>query len=139
MTDLSDADQLQVAEVVRRADALATARDVDGYVALITDDMLLDGAQGRASGRDAVRAAIRKIWAAEPHGTLHLTSNVTVTAGDVDEASASSTLSLARGTPANPEVWATAPITQLLRRTRQGWLIARRTVGGDPGTALQQT
>lgn len=129
MSDLSDADRLQVAEVVRRADELATARDVDGYLALTTGDMVLDGSQGQAAGRNAVQAAIRRIWAAEPAGTLHLTSDITVTRIDEGEASATSTLSLARGTLEHPDVWATASITQLLRRTSRGWLIARRTVG----------
>ena len=137
MTNLSNDDRRQLAAVVRRADELATARDVDGYLALTTDDMVLDGAQGRASGRDAVQAAIRRIWAAEPPGTLHLTSNITVLPHGDDEASASSTLSLASGTPTNPEVWAVAAITQLLRRTSRGWLIARRSVGEGTGDAGQ--
>jgi ketosteroid isomerase-like protein len=132
MTPLSDDDRSQAAVVVRRADELATARDVDGYVALIAEDMILDGAQGLACGRDAVRAAIRRIWAAEPSGTMHLTSNITLLPSGDDEASAHSTLSLASGTPAQPEVWAVAEITQLLRRTGDGWLIARRTVGDAP-------
>ncbi|PPH26774.1 hypothetical protein C5D09_15120 [Rathayibacter sp. AY1C9] len=137
VTDLSDDDRRQLAAVVRRADELATARDVDGYLALTTEDMVLDGAQGEASGHDAVRAAVTRIWAAEPSGTLHLTSDITVTPGTVEGASAHSTLSLARGTPAHPEVWAVASITQLLRPTSQGWLIARRTVGEGPAGAGQ--
>jgi len=137
MTNLSDDDRRQLAAVVQRSDELATARDVDGYLALTTDDMVLDGAQGRASGRDAIRAALARIWAAEPSGTLHLTSDVTVAAEGADEASARSTLSLARGTPAHPEVWAVATITQLLRRTGDGWLIARRTVGEGSAAAAQ--
>jgi ketosteroid isomerase-like protein len=132
MTHLSDDDRRQLDAVVRRADELATARDVDGYLALTTDDMVLDGTQGAAVGRAAVRAAIAKIWAAEPPGTLHLTSHVSVRPSGDDDATASSTLSLARGTPSHPEVWAVAAITQLLRRTNQGWLIARRTVGEAP-------
>jgi len=135
MTELSDDDRRQVAAVVRRADELATARDVDGYVALTTDDMVLDGAQGRASGREAVRAAIRRIWATEPPGTLHLTGNIIVVPSSDEGASARSTLSLASGTPAHPEVWAVATITQLLRRTSAGWLIARRTVSETPAKA----
>ena len=95
MTQLTDVDRRQIIAVVRRADELATARDVDGYLALTTPDMILDGAQGDASGREAVRAAIASIWAAEPAGTEHRTSDVAITAGGDDYATARSTLSLA--------------------------------------------
>lgn len=122
-------DEHRIAEVVRRADELATARDVDGYLALTTPDMVLDGTQGNASGRDDVRSAIAKIWAAEPVGTRHLTSDIAVTFGDDGTATARSTLSLvARGH--DDEVLAVATIIQTLRKTEGKWLIARRTVGG---------
>jgi ketosteroid isomerase-like protein len=138
MTGLSDVDRQRIAEVVRLADELATARDVDGYLALITSDMVLDGAQGTASGHDVIREAIRRIWAAEPPGTLHLTSDIVVTPGADGIAYADSTLSLARGTLAHPDVWAVASIRQQLRQSGQGWLIARRTVGPDPAAGRQQ-
>ncbi|KQO07571.1 hypothetical protein ASF06_13345 [Agreia sp. Leaf244] len=122
-------DEHRIAEVVRRADELATARDVDGYLALTTPDMVLDGTQGTASGRDDVRSAIGMIWAAEPAGTRHLTSDIAVTFSDDGTATARSTLSLVvRGH--DDEVLAVATITQTLRKTEGKWLIARRTVGG---------
>lgn len=124
---LSGADQQQIIAVVRRADELATARDVDGYLALTTPDMVLDGTQGYASGRDAVRSAIERIWAAEPAGTGHVTGDVAVTSGDDATADARSTLTLVE---ADGEVRAVASISQSLRKTGGTWLIARRSVGG---------
>ena len=126
MTELTEADRQQVIAVVRRADALATARDVDGYLALTTPDMVLDGAQGDATGHEAVRAAIESIWAAEPAQTEHHTSDVTVSAGADGMAIAHSTLSLAAGTP--QRIWGVAAITQRLEKRGGRWLIARRTV-----------
>ena len=127
MTDLTDADRQQITDVVRRADELATARDVQGYLALTTPDMELDGAQGTASGHD-LGATIAKIWASEPAGTLHITGDIEITPGEDATAIAHSTMTLVNS---NSEV--AVSITQLLRKTDDGWLIARRTVGGVSG------
>ena len=129
MTRLTEADRHQIVEVVRRADEFATARDVDGYLALTTADMVLDGDQGTSCGSHEVRTAVGTIWAAEPPGTRHLTGDIRITAGDDATAHAYSTLSLADAGPATPTVWAVTSITQLLRKTDRGWLIAHRTVG----------
>ncbi|MGD8193068.1 YybH family protein [Herbiconiux sp. P18] len=126
---LSDADQQQLRAVIRRADELATARDVDGYLALTTPDMVLDGTQGSASGREAVRAAIERIWAAEPPGTRHLTGDITLEAGDEGTARARSTLSLETG--GSDDVLAVATISQTLRKMDGKWLIARRSVSNS--------
>lgn len=126
MSDITEADQQRIVALVRRADELATARDVDGYLALTTSDMVLDGTQGTASGHAAVRAAITLIWASEPVGTRHLTSDITVTAHDGGTASAHSTLSLATGSTSH--VWAIAAIAQTFRSVGGEWLITRRTV-----------
>ena len=128
MTDLTDADRQQITDVVRRADELATARDVQGYLALTTPDMELDGAQGTASGHDELGAAIAKIWASEPAGTRHITGDIQIAPGEDATAIAHSTMTLA--TSSSETV---VSITQLLRRTDGGWLIARRTVGGASG------
>lgn len=133
MSALSDADRQRIVDVVRRADLLATARDVDGYLALTAPGMVLDGTQGTASG-GGLRAALTAIWAAEPAGTRHLTGDVRVTPGDDGTATARSTLSLATDDSAH-DVRAVATITQVLRKIEGTWLIARRTVGdGHPST-----
>ena len=62
---LSAADHLAILDVVTRADEAASRRDPDGYVVLFTPDAVLDGAQGRYAGREALRASVGPIWAAE--------------------------------------------------------------------------
>jgi ketosteroid isomerase-like protein len=130
MMPLSDADQHQILAVVRRADELATARDVDGYLALTTPDMALDGTQGSASGRVEVRAAIERIWAAEPPGTRHITGEITLTLAPDGTARTRSTLSLESGGN-DATVPAVAIISQTLRKTGATWLIARRSVSKE--------
>ncbi|HEV7958783.1 MAG TPA: nuclear transport factor 2 family protein, partial [Acidimicrobiales bacterium] len=52
---LSDADRLEIVDVVTRADTMATRRDADGYVALFSDDAVLEGAEGVHQGRESLR------------------------------------------------------------------------------------
>ena len=132
MSGLSASDRTEIAEVVRRADDRATARNVDGYLALTTEDMELDGDKGTASGRENVRRAISAIWAAEPAGTRHLTTDVRIDATSDSTAHVRSTLSLVSGDEKNPVPGPVVSIDQLVRRVGGRWLIARRTVaGGD--------
>jgi hypothetical protein len=70
---LPAADRLAILDVIIRADEAASRRDADAYVALFTPDAVLDGAQGRYAGREALRASVGPIWAAEGPATLHLT------------------------------------------------------------------
>ncbi len=49
--NLSAVDRLAILEVIIRADEAASRRDADGYVALFTQDAVLDGAQGRHAGQ----------------------------------------------------------------------------------------
>jgi hypothetical protein len=67
---LPAADRLDILDVIVRADEAASRRDADGYVALFTPDAVLDGAQGRHAGREALRASVGPIWAAEGPATL---------------------------------------------------------------------
>ena len=75
---LSTADRLEILDVIARADWAATRRDADAYVQLFTEDAVLDGGQGRHAGREALRASVGPIWAAEGKATLHLTLNPVV-------------------------------------------------------------
>lgn len=140
MRQLTEADRDQITEVVRRADELATSRDVDGYIALTTPDMALEGAEGNAYGREAVRAAIASIWAAEPRGTRHLTGDISITPGpdalpeSGPTALTHSTLQLVSGDSSATGTGPVASIDQLLRRTEGRWLIGRRTVRA-PGSS----
>jgi hypothetical protein len=125
---LSTADQLEILDIVHRADEAASDRHADGYIALFTPDAILDGAQGSYSGREALRAAVGKVWAAEGPSTLHLTLNPVIEPGEQDgEAVVRSVLLIV--SPAAPAViQATALIRQELRRDGSSWRITRRTV-----------
>jgi uncharacterized protein (TIGR02246 family) len=125
---LTAEDRLAILDVVTRADEAAGRRDADGYVALFTDDAVLDGAQGDHAGREALRAAVGPVWASEGPATLHLTLNPVVEE-DGDQAVVRSVLMIVSPAPA-PEIRTVAAITQHLRREAAGWLIARRTVSG---------
>jgi uncharacterized protein (TIGR02246 family) len=125
---LSAADRLAILDVITRADEAASRRDADSYVALFAPDAVLDGTQGRHVGREALRASVGPIWAAEGPATLHLTLNPVIEPGlSGDQAVARSVL-LIIDPAAPPALRAVAAITQELRRTEGSWLIIRRTV-----------
>ena len=129
---LSAADQLAILEVIIRADEAASRRDADAYVALFTQDAVLDGTQGRHAGREALRAAVGPVWAAEGPATLHLTLNPVVE-DEGGEAVVRSVMLIVALTP--PITLRTAAaITQTLRRDAGQWKIARRTVS-DPAAS----
>jgi uncharacterized protein (TIGR02246 family) len=130
---LSDADRLAILDVITRADEAASRRDADAYVALFTEDAVLDGTQGRHAGRQALRAAVGPVWAAEGPATLHLTLNPVVEPGPGDgQAVVHSVLLIVD--PADPPAIRTAVrITQELRRDAGSWRIARRTVASAGG------
>ena len=126
---LTAADRLAVLDVVTRADEAASRRDADAYVALFTPDAVLDGTQGRHAGREALRASVTPIWAAEGPATLHLTLNPVVE-DEGGEAVVRSVMLIVALTPPIA-VRTAAAITQTLRREAGQWRIARRTVS-DP-------
>jgi hypothetical protein len=51
---LSAGDRLAILDVITRADEAASRRDADAYVALFTEDVVLDGTQGRYAGPEAL-------------------------------------------------------------------------------------
>jgi ketosteroid isomerase-like protein len=124
---LSAADRLEILEVITRADSAASRRDADAYVALFTEDAVLDGEQGRHAGREALRASVGPVWAAEGRASLHLTLNPVVEEHGEAGAVARSVLLIVD--PGPPLALRTAAlITQTLRRTGGSWRISRRTV-----------
>jgi ketosteroid isomerase-like protein len=126
-------DRLAILDVITCADEAASRRDTDAYVALFTPDAVLDGAQGRHVGREALRASVGPIWAAEGPATLHLTLNPVVEPGlDLGHAVARSVL-LIIGLAEPPAIRTAAMITQELRRTGGSWRITRRTVASAAG------
>jgi uncharacterized protein (TIGR02246 family) len=135
---LSPADRLAILDVITRADQAASDRDADAYVRLFTDDAVLDGTQGRHAGREALRAAIGPVWAAEGPSTLHLTLNPVIEAADSDDeprATARSILLIID--PASPVTIRTAAaITQTLIFHNDAWYITSRTVAAPSGQAM---
>ena len=125
---LSTADRLEILDVIARADWAATRRDADAYVQLFTEDAVLDGGQGRHAGREALRASVGPIWAAEGKATQHLTHNPVVEDDGGPEPVARSVLLIIDPDPP-VTIRTTAIITQTLRRSAGSWRIARRTVG----------
>ena len=124
---LSDSDRLAIVDVITRADDAASRRDADGYVALFTEDAVLEGTQGRHVGREALRAAVGPVWASEGPVTLHLTLNPVVEPGP-DEGRAVARSVLLIIDPRGPAIRSVALITQELRRTDESWRVSRRTV-----------
>ena len=129
---LPAADRLAILEVITRADEAASRRDADAYVALFTEDAVLDGSQGRHAGREALRASVGPIWAAEGPATLHLTLNPVIEPGPRDDQAVARSVLLIVD-PATPPAIRAAAITQELRRTRGSWRITRRTVAPAAG------
>ena len=75
---LSVADREAIENLVRSADQAATRRDDAAYAALYTPDGIMQGSKGNAEGREAIRAAVRAVWAAEPAGSQHLTRDIRI-------------------------------------------------------------
>ena len=127
---LSAADRLDIAELLARADNTATRRDAASYVALFSDDAILDGDKGEHRGRQALAQAVGPVWASERPDSVHLTLNAVITEDprDPDHAVATSTLLIVDPGPP-PALAGVSAITQHLARTPHGWRIARRTVG----------
>jgi uncharacterized protein (TIGR02246 family) len=121
---LNAADRQAIDDLVRSADDAATRRDDAGYAALYTDDGLMEGSEGGAKGRAAIGAAVKAVWAQEPAGSKHITRDVVITeAGAV--IARSKLVIVVQGTAV---LFAQASVTQTLRRTREGWRIARRVI-----------
>jgi uncharacterized protein (TIGR02246 family) len=130
---LAAADRLAIMDVITRADEAASRRDADAYVALFTPDAVLDGTQGRHAGREALRASVGPIWAAEGPATLHLTLNPIVEPGPGDDQAITRSVLLIIGLAEPPAIQTAVVITQELRRTDGSWRITRRTVAPAAG------
>jgi hypothetical protein len=89
---------------------------------------VLDGTQGRHAGREALRAAVGPVWAAEGPVTLHLTLNPVIEPGPADDQATVRSVLLIIDPAAPPALRTAAAITQELRRANGAWRITRRTV-----------
>jgi len=125
---LNSADREAIESLVRSADEAATRRDDAAYAALYAEDGVMEGSKGNAEGRNAIRAAVRAVWAREPAGSQHLTRELTIDeeAGDIV---AHSKLVIVAPETATP--FAQASVTQTIRRTDEGWRIAKRLINEE--------
>jgi hypothetical protein len=126
---LSPTDRLDIADLVVRADSLATRRDADGYAALFISNALLDGAEGVHEGSDELRRDVVPFWGGEGEATIHVTLNVEVheVQGNLNAATANSVLVILAGDSANT-IRSVSLIEQEFLRDDETWKISRRTV-----------
>ena len=126
---LATSDRLDILELVAKADAAASDRDADAYVALFTVDAVLDGGMGRHDGREAMRAAVGPIWEAEGPASTHLTLNAIVhpRESDPSQAVVTSVLVILRASPP-PSIHSVAQISQDVVKLDGSWRIERRSV-----------
>jgi uncharacterized protein (TIGR02246 family) len=122
--NLTTEDSLAILQLVTEADNCATARDVDGYVELFTDDGVMTGAMGTAAGRAEIAATAAATWFEEPAGTLHLTLNPTIEDTDDEPAVHSVTVMVIPGD--SPRILRVIRVRQTIRCTPEGWQIAAR-------------
>ena len=123
---ISADDHLTILNLVSRADDYATARDVDGYLGLFTEDAAIGGTEGDFRGAADLGAGVRSVWAKEPTGTHHLSCTVSVAATDRETATAEFTLLLVAGTP--PTIVDLVRVKQGFARTPAGWRITSREI-----------
>jgi ketosteroid isomerase-like protein len=122
-------DQLSIHALLARADDAASNRDVAGYLALFSDDAVLDGDKGTHQGKAALQEIVGRVWNSEGPATRHLTLNVVL-----DEMDDSPTVVLATSTllivsPGTPPVIASiSAIAQQVEKVTGTWKIRRRTV-----------
>jgi uncharacterized protein (TIGR02246 family) len=122
---LNEADRQEIENLVRCVDEAATRRDDEGYAALYAEDGAMEGSKGNAEGRVAIRAAVKAVWAQEPAGSEHLTRSIAIAEESGQIIARSNLLIVAPGLAAP---FAQASVAQTVRRTDEGWRIARRLI-----------
>lgn len=127
---LNAEDSLAILQLVTEADDCASARDVEGYVGLFTEDAVMTGVMGTATGRAELAATVAALWFEEPSGTLHLTLNSTIDETDDEPAVHSLVLRVIPG--GSPRIIGAAPVRQTVRCTPEGWRIAVREILSAP-------
>ncbi|MGA8721420.1 MAG: AI-2E family transporter [Solirubrobacteraceae bacterium] len=127
---LTAAERLEILELVARLDDCATARDVSAFGELFTEDGTITGVAGTATGRAGIRDAVSAVWAAEPPETRHLTLNATIDESG-PEPKVTSVGLIVTGGP-TPRVLGSVAVSQIVRRTADGWRIASRVADDAP-------
>ena len=133
--------ELEIRNVLARLAQLADSGDTDAYVALLTDDVVwtmpenpaIGLAASERHGRDEIATGQRERMAGGHQGpgsdTMHVVTTISV---DVDSAggtaAAQSSFQYWVRTVSDPTVQNVGRYRDELRRTRDGWQLARRTI-----------
>jgi uncharacterized protein (TIGR02246 family) len=123
---LAPTDTLAVLQLAAEADSCATRRDAAGYAALFTEDGVMEGDMGNVAGREALTAAVARVWENEPPGTLHLTCNAIVD-DSASTPAVASVLVMLMPHPGGVAIQA-ADVVQQFTRTSSGWRISSRHI-----------
>jgi len=127
---LDAVDRLDILDLLVRADNAASRRDVETYVALFSDDGVLEGEKGEHRGRQALVDTVGPVWAGEGAATVHLTLNPLIeTVGDGEDTAVATTQLVIIDPGPPPTIKSLATIVQHLERNEGRWQITRRTVG----------
>jgi hypothetical protein len=132
VTVIGSDDAFALLQLAARADTLATQRDAAGYAALFTKDGVMDGDEGRVTGREELSAAVARVWEGEPPGTLHLTCNAVL--DDVAGSPTVTSILLLLTPQAAGSIANAARVVQRFRHTPEGWRISSRQITLIPTT-----
>jgi hypothetical protein len=132
VTVIGSDDAFALLQLAARADTLAMQRDAAGYAALFTKDGVMDGDEGRVTGREELSAAVARVWEGEPPGTLHLTCNAVL--DDVAGSPTVTSILLLLTPQAAGSIANAARVVQRFRHTPEGWRISSRQITLIPTT-----
>jgi 3-phenylpropionate/cinnamic acid dioxygenase small subunit len=132
--------ELEIRNVLARLAQLADTGDTDAYVSLLADDVVwamppnlaIDLPASERHGIEDIAAGQRERMAAGLQGpgsnTMHMISTVSVAFDSDDVATARSYFTYWVDTTTAPVVRSAGRYVDTLRRTADGWKLARRTI-----------
>lgn len=125
------ADELEIRNLLNSVANLADGDDLDAYLACYTDDAVWSlPTGGELCGLDNIRAGSLERRAAGMQGpgtnSLHYVTNQVVHVDGSDTATSESRMMMIRNTTTSPVVASVMCYEDTLRRTADGWKLARR-------------
>ena len=132
--------ELEIRNVLARLAQLADAGDTDAYVSLLADDVVwamppnpaIDLPASERHGIEEIATGQRERMAAGLQGpgsnTMHMISTISVDFDSDDVATARSYFTYWGDTTTAPVVRSAGRYVDTLRRTAEGWKLARRTI-----------
>lgn len=130
-TELTAADRVEIQELCARYDQTVDDSDVDGWVALFTEEGSFESPMGTATGHDELRTFLQGyLGSGATHSARHATG-VHVTEGDGTTARHTGYLTVYE-THGDAGVVATGVYTDELRKVDGQWKLAHRQLSVDP-------